>query len=145
MNCKNCGNLLQPGVTVCPNCNAPVDYTQMNNMQQPMGAPMYNTQPVTQQPKKKSHIVLWIVLGIIGLLIVLVIIGFVSTKKVKCTGSNGSVTVYYYENEIIGCIATGNAYCDLDKLKENAKTNGIDKTIQTIKEEMQKSNYTCTD
>ena len=52
---------------------------------------------------------------------------------------------YYYEDDIIGCFATGDAYCDLDKLKENAKTYGINATIAAVKAEMQRLNYTCTD
>lgn len=41
MNCKNCGSVLQPGATVCPNCNTPV--------QSPTDKPEINGQAVETQ------------------------------------------------------------------------------------------------
>lgn len=53
MFCKNCGQEIAEGATVCPNCNAPVDAAAANAAQPPYGAapqPPYTQQMPPQQP-----------------------------------------------------------------------------------------------
>lgn len=49
MFCKNCGQSLEDGVLICPNCNTPVDGYAATNAAQPQTPPVngnpYNTQP----------------------------------------------------------------------------------------------------
>ena len=49
MFCKNCGQSLEDGVLICPNCNTPVDGYATTNAAQPQTPPVnanpYNTQP----------------------------------------------------------------------------------------------------
>ena len=143
MNCKNCGNMLQPGAMVCPYCNTPVNGQPMG---QPMGAPM--GQPVMQQayvaPPKKRHTVLWVILGIIGAILVAALVLIFTSKKLKCSYNGGSFTVYYTSSQIWACMAEGDASCDLDKLQENAKTYGVDTLINAIESEAKAAGAVCT-
>ncbi len=146
MNCRNCGNLLQQGVMVCPYCGTPVN----NGMQQPMGGPMYQ-QPMMQQqyaPPKKSGSALKIILGVIGGIILLVIVVAVvivlTSKKLKCSAAGGSFTVYYTDSNIWACTTTGTGTCDLDLLQSNAKTYGVDKVISLLKTTAENSGAVCT-
>ena len=140
MNCRNCGNMLQPGVMVCPFCNTPVNAQPM--MQQPMG------QPVMQQaymaPPKKKHTVLWIILGIMGAIVVAAIVLILTSKKLKCSTSGGSFTVYYTSSQIWACTTTGNAICDLGVLQDTAKTYGVDTVINAIEKENTSAGAVCT-
>lgn len=137
MYCKNCGNLLQQGMMVCPYCNMPI-----NVEVQPVNQPVMNQQ--YEQPKKKKHIVLWIIIGILALIILFVVIGFVTSKKLKCSTDNGSFSIYYSDNNIYACFTTGTGECDLNKLQENAKTYGVDTVINILEEEATKVGATCT-
>lgn len=143
MNCKNCGNMLQPGVMVCPYCNTPVNGQPMG---QPMGAPM--GQPMMQQaymaPPKKKHTVLWVILGIIGVILIAAIVLILTSKKLKCSTSTGSFTVYYTSSQIWACTASGTAKCDLDILQDNAKTYGVDTVINAIEKENSSAGAVCT-
>lgn len=51
MNCKNCGTVLQPGTTICPSCNTPVQNPTVAPVQpelngQAVATPVQPTQPV---------------------------------------------------------------------------------------------------
>ena len=133
MNCQNCGNMLQPGVMVCPYCGTPVN----QGMQQPMGQPMPPMgQPMQQPymaPPKKKHTALYVILGIVGLIVVAAVLILIFCKRLTCKGSNGSFTVYYTSSSIIGCTTTGTVPCELDELKDAAKQYGVETTIEALR------------
>ena len=144
MNCRNCGNMLQPGVMICPFCNTPVNQVMQPPMQpvQPMGQPMVQ-QPYMMPPKKKNT-ALYVVLGIVGVIVIAVIAFLIFCKRFTCRGSNGSFTVYYTSSSIIGCTTTGTALCDLDELQETAKLYGVEATIDALKTINAKSGAICS-
>ena len=137
MICGNCGNMLQPGVMVCPYCNTPVNQPVAPMMGQPMMGQAYT------QPKKK-HTVLWIILGFFGLILIAALIIVLTCKKLKCSVANGSFTIYYSDNNIYACTSTGTGKCDLSVLKESAKTYGVETVINLLEEQAINSGATCT-
>jgi hypothetical protein len=115
-NCPNCGNSIQPGVTVCPVCNTPVGSTPtptpvqpaapaptapaqpavqpMNpapTPMQPMGpGPVPMGQPMyNQQPPKKNNAVL---IAVIGIVIIAIGVGLVLLLTKDSGGSGGNET-----------------------------------------------------
>ena len=148
MNCQNCGNMLQPGVMVCPYCGTPVNQGMQQPMQpmgqamQPMNGPMMQ-QPYMAPPKKK-HTVLYVILGIIGVIVIAAVAIVIFCKKLTCKGTNGSFTVYYTSSDIIACTTTGTVPCELDELKEAAKTYGVDTTIEALRIANTKAGGVCS-
>ena len=141
MNCNNCGGFIQPGMTICPYCSTPVNGVPVNNMQ-----PMNNMMPNAQyapQPKKK-HTVLWVILGIIGVIVIGAVILILTSKKLKCSSSAGSFTVYYTSSNVWACTTTGAATCDLSKLQESVKTYGLETVIELLETEAKSAGGTCT-
>ena len=101
----------------------PMYQQPVNNYQQPM----YN-QP---SPKKKTNPLIFVLAGI-GLVVLLAIVMLIivakSSKDFVCTSDQGSITLYYNKNAVIGYSAQGFTY-DLDGQQELSKQKGIDQYL----------------
>ena len=123
-----------------PVVNNPVPNNNMNNVQPPK--------------KKKSGVpvVVFVILGIFIGLIVLVVIGVFgimgiisdSSNKLECTSPDGSITLMYNDEQLLGYTTSGMSY-DLDQQKEYAEKVGIEAYLDEFNDWFEKNTSgTCT-
>ena len=108
MFCKNCGAKLNEGVKFCQNCGSVVEgktensssvvsTTSVNasNAPMPMNQPMMNTPQQPSGGKKKNDIILFVVIGIIGVALILVpiILTMGKEKEIPATNTNSNTGV----------------------------------------------------
>ena len=106
MFCKNCGAKLNEGVKFCQNCGSVVEgktensssvvsTTSVNASNAPMNQPMMNTPQQPSGGKKKNDIILFVVIGIIGVALILVpiILTMGKEKEIPATNTNSNTGV----------------------------------------------------
>lgn len=163
MNCKNCGKLLNQGEMFCTACGTKVDNVQNNMMYQnnnmyPNSNNMqYQNNNMSQmnissnKPKKNNTL---LIIGIIvGSLIIgfLIIFGFIhlfsniisdietTSKKLVCTSSKSSITIYYDETTLKG-EKTYNYNYDFDEEKLKASNEGVESYLKEFSNNFIKEN-----
>ena len=137
MFCKNCGCQMNPGYNNCPNCGAPVAFNgnnmnNMNNNQYQQPQQMYYNGQMQQPPKQKSSFLKKLLTGFLILILIgggILLFVFLTSKKLVCTSSEGSITLMYNGSKITG-YKTKNATYDLDKGNELVEQIGIDEYLK---------------
>ena len=107
--------------------------------------PMPNNNQLTQTKNNSNKLILIIVgiiavcfIGIIGLLVFIAVNTFSSSDKLVCKSTEGSITISYDENTIIGYTASGISY-DLEGQKKIAEQIGVSEYIEEFDKWFQKN------
>lgn len=122
---------------VCPKCNATIEDNSkfctycgcsiLNNSSKP------TTNNVSQsvKEKKKKGPLFYIIVGIVAFILivaVILIVLFATGKKMKCTSSQGDITLIYNDKTITGYKAKNIGY-DLDEQQDYAELVGVEKYL----------------
>ena len=157
MFCKNCGAKLPENHKFCQYCGTSVGETNTetsietsNNINT---TPQQTTQPQqpAQKPKKKTNVLLIVILSLVGFfvafIILIVVIGILTfriiesdspnTNKLVCEADEGTITIKYNDDGIIGYTAYGFKY-DLEEQKQYAKKIGMNKYTEEFNENFQR-------
>ena len=115
--------------------NSPITVSENQQIQStPMAVPPQAIGPqVAAKPKiatwKKTLMIIGgIALGVILLVVIIIFIVSVNSKKFECTSSQGDITIMYGDDTINGYLANGMSY-DLDEQKSYAESIGIEKYL----------------
>ena len=127
---------------VCPKCNATIEdnskfctYCGSSILDNSNVTETNNISQVVEGKKKKGPL-FYIIIGIVALVIIAIVIiavVFATGKKLKCTSSQGDITLIYNDKTITGYKGKNIGY-DLEEQQEYAKLIGVEKYLDEFTE-----------